>query len=328
MKKWQLVGTTVLGASVLLGACGGNDGGSGDGKDLKGSAKGEGSSTVAPIVEKLNEKWAKDHKDAKISSGQAGTGAGFQKFIAGETDFSDASRPIKDEEKKKLEDKGIKYHEFKIAQDGVTIAVNKDNDFVKELTKSQLKDIYSGKAKTWKDVNSSWPDKKINAVSPNSSHGTYDFFEEEVMDKQDIKAEKNADTNAIVSSVTKNKEGIGYFGYNFYEQNKDKLKEVKIKDDNGKVTEPTKKTIQNGSYALSRPLFIYAKDKSLKDNKVMSEFMKFVLEDEGQAAEDAGYVASPKKTYKSQLDDLKDFLDNIKNLIRKTTKNQKINNEY
>ncbi|MDU3557436.1 MAG: PstS family phosphate ABC transporter substrate-binding protein [Staphylococcus epidermidis] len=301
--------TTVLGASVLLGACGGNDGGSGDGKDLKGSAKGEGSSTVAPIVEKLNEKWAKDHKDAKISSGQAGTGAGFQKFIAGETDFSDASRPIKDEEKKKLEDKGIKYHEFKIAQDGVTIAVNKDNDFVKELTKSQLKDIYSGKAKTWKDVNSSWPDKKINAVSPNSSHGTYDFFEEEVMDKQDIKAEKNADTNAIVSSVTKNKEGIGYFGYNFYEQNKDKLKEVKIKDDNGKVTEPTKKTIQNGSYALSRPLFIYAKDKSLKDNKVMSEFMKFVLEDEGQAAEDAGYVASPKKTYKSQLDDLKDFLD-------------------
>ena len=307
MKKWQLVGTTVLGASVLLGACGGNDGGSGDGKDLKGSAKGEGSSTVAPIVEKLNEKWAKDHKDAKISS--AGTGAGFQKFIAGETDFSDASRPIKDEEKKKLEDKGIKYHEFKIAQDGVTIAVNKDNDFVKELTKSQLKDIYSGKAKTWKDVNSSWPDKKINAVSPNSSHGTYDFFEEEVMDKQDIKAEKNADTNAIVSSVTKNKEGIGYFGYNFYEQNKDKLKEVKIKDDNGKVTEPTKKTIQNGSYALSRPLFIYAKDKSLKDNKVMSEFMKFVLEDEGQAAEDAGYVASPKKTYKSQLDDLKDFLD-------------------
>lgn len=312
MKKWQLVGTTVLGASVLLGACGGGDSsgsGSGDGKDLKGEAKGEGSSTVAPIVEKLNEKWAKDHKDAKISSGQAGTGAGFQKFIAGETDFSDASRPIKDEEKKKLEDKGIKYHEFKIAQDGVTIAVNKDNDFVKELTKSQLKDIYSGKAKTWKDVNSSWPDKKINAVSPNSSHGTYDFFEEEVMDKQDIKAEKNADTNAIVSSVTKNKEGIGYFGYNFYEQNKDKLKEVKIKDDNGKVTEPTKKTIQNGSYALSRPLFIYAKDKSLKDNKVMSEFMKFVLEDEGKAAEDAGYVASPKKTYKSQLDDLKDFLD-------------------
>ena len=100
MKKWQLVGTTVLGASFLLGACGGNNGGSGSGSDLKGSAKGEGSSTVAPIVEKLNENGRKITKDAKISSGQAGTGAGFQKFIAGETDFSDASRPIKDEEKK------------------------------------------------------------------------------------------------------------------------------------------------------------------------------------------------------------------------------------
>lgn len=158
MKKWQLVGTTVLGASVLLGACGGNDGGSGDGKDLKGSAKGEGSSTVAPIVEKLNENGLKIIKTPKFLQVKP-VQVLVSKFIAGETDFSDASRPIKDEEKKKLEDKGIKYHEFKIAQDGVTIAVNKDNDFVKELTKSQLKDIYSGKAKTWKDVNSSWPDK-------------------------------------------------------------------------------------------------------------------------------------------------------------------------
>ncbi|MBH4862748.1 substrate-binding domain-containing protein, partial [Staphylococcus aureus] len=166
MKKWQFVGTTALGATLLLGACGGGNGGSGN-SDLKGEAKGDGSSTVAPIVEKLNEKWAQDHSDAKISAGQAGTGAGFQKFIAGDIDFADASRPIKDEEKQKLQDKNIKYKEFKIAQDGVTVAVNKE----------------------------------INAVSPNSSHGTYDFFENEVMNKEDIKAEKNADTNAIVSSV-------------------------------------------------------------------------------------------------------------------------------
>lgn len=310
MKKWQFMGTTVLGTSLLLGACGG--GANGDSSDLKGEAKGDGSSTVAPIVEKLNEKWAQEHSDAQISAGNAGTGAGFQKFISGDIDFADASRPIKDEEKQKLKDKNIKYHEFKIAQDGVTVAVNKDNDFVKELDKKQLKEIYSGKAKTWKDVNSSWPDKKINAVSPNSSHGTYDFFEEEVMDKQDIKAEKNADTNAIVSSVTKNKEGIGYFGYNFYEQNKDKLKEVKIKDDNGKVTEPTKKTIQNNSYALSRPLFMYVKDDAMKKNDVMSEFIKFVLKDEGKSAEDAGYVASPKDTYKKQLEDVNKFLDDNK----------------
>ena len=97
-EKWQFVGTTALGATLLLGACGGGNGGSGN-SDLKGEAKGDGSSTVAPIVEKLNEKWAQDHSDAKISAGQAGTGAGFQKFIAGDIDFADASRPIKDEEK-------------------------------------------------------------------------------------------------------------------------------------------------------------------------------------------------------------------------------------
>ena len=153
MKKWQLVGTTVLGATVLLGACGGgNSGGSGsgDGKDLKGSAKGEGSSTVAPIVEKLNEKWSKDHPSATISSGQAGTGAGFEKFIAGETDFSQASRPIKDEEKQKLEDKTLNIKNLKLHKMVVTVAVNKDNDFVKELSKDQLKKSTVAKLKLGK----------------------------------------------------------------------------------------------------------------------------------------------------------------------------------
>ena len=307
MKKWQLVGTTVLGASVLLGACGGN--GSGNGKDVSGEVKGDGSSTVGPIVEKLNEKFAKDYPDVTVSSGTSGTGGGFEKFIAGETDFSNASRPIKDEEKKKLEDKNIKYKEYKIAQDGVTVTVNKDNDFVDSLSKDQLKKIYSGEAKTWKDVNSSWPNKKIKAFSPDQSHGTYDFFSEEVMDKGDIKAEKNADTNVIVQSVEKNKEGIGYFGYNFYQQNKDKLKEVKIKGDKGKDTEPPKKTIEDNSYVLSRPLFIYAKEKSLEENKGFQEFMKFVLKDEGKSAEDAGYVALPKDDYKKEQKQLDKFID-------------------
>ncbi|PTH91443.1 PstS family phosphate ABC transporter substrate-binding protein [Staphylococcus xylosus] len=303
MKKWQLFGTTAIGASLLLGACGGGNATSG-----KGEVKGDGSSTVGPIIEKLNEKFAKDNSDVTVSSGTSGTGGGFEKFIAGSTDFSNASRPIKDEEKKKLDDKGIKYDEFKIAQDGVTVTVNKDNDFVDELTKEQLKKIYSGEAKTWKDVNSEWPSKEIKAFSPDQSHGTYDFFTEEVMDKGDIKAEKNADTNVIVQSVQNNENGVGYFGYNFYEQNKDKLKEVKVKDDEGKTTEPTKKTIQDGSYALSRPLYIYTNEKKLKDNKGFQDFMKFVLEDKGKSAEDAGFVALPEKDYKEQQDKLKDII--------------------
>lgn len=305
MKKWQLFGTTAIGASLLLGACGGGNANSGK---SEGEVKGDGSSTVGPIIEKLNEKFAKDNSDVTVSSGTSGTGGGFEKFIAGNTDFSNASRPIKDEEKKKLDDKGIKYDEFKIAQDGVTVTVNKDNDFVDELTKEQLKKIYSGEAKTWKDVNSEWPSKEIKAFSPDQSHGTYDFFTEEVMDKGDIKAEKNADTNVIVQSVQNNENGVGYFGYNFYEQNKDKLKEVKVKDDEGKTTEPTKKTIQDGSYALSRPLYIYTNEKKLKDNKRFQDFMKFVLEDKGKSAEDAGFVALPEKDYKEQQDKLKDII--------------------
>lgn len=305
MKKWQLFGTTAIGASLLLGACSGGNADSGKGE---GEVKGDGSSTVGPIIEKLNEKFAKDNSDVTVSSGTSGTGGGFEKFIAGNTDFSNASRPIKDEEKKKLDDKGIKYDEFKIAQDGVTITVNKDNDFVDELTKEQLKKIYSGEAKTWKDVNSEWPSKEIKAFSPDQSHGTYDFFTEEVMDKGDIKAEKNADTNVIVQSVQNNENGVGYFGYNFYEQNKDKLKEVKVKDDEGKTTEPTKKTIQDDSYALSRPLYIYTNEKKLKDNEGFQDFMKFVLEDKGKSAEDAGFVALPEKDYKEQQDKLKDII--------------------
>ena len=307
MKRWQLIGTTVVGASFLLGACGGS-GGSGEGKDVEGEVKGDGSSTVGPIIEKLNEKFAKDNSDVTVSNGTSGTGGGFEKFISGSTDFSNASRPIKDEEKKKLDDKGIKYDEFKVAQDGVTITVNKENDFVDELTKEQLREIYSGKAKTWKDVNSKWPDKEIKAFSPDQSHGTYDFFSEEIMDKKDIKAEKNADTNTIVQSVEKNKDSIGYFGYNFYKQNKDKLKEVKIKDENGQLTEPTKKTIQDGSYALSRPLYIYTNEKKLKDNEGFQDFMKFVMKDKGKSAEDAGFVALPEKDYTEQQSKLKDII--------------------
>ena len=307
MKKWQFVGTSIIGASLLLGACGGGNANSGN--DSSNKVKGDGSSTVGPIIEKLNEKFSKDHSDVTVSSGTAGTGGGFEKFIAGNTDFSNASRPIKDEEKKKLQDKNIKYHEYKVAQDGVTITVNKDNDFVDTLTKDQLKDIYSGKDKTWKDVNSKWPNKKIKAFSPDQSHGTYDFFTEEVMNDGDIKADKNADTNVIVKSVQDNKEGIGYFGYNFYEQNKDKLKEVKIKDNDGKVTKPTKKTIQNDSYALSRPLFIYTNDKKLESNKGFQKFMKFVMDDKGKSAEKAGFVALPDKDYKQQKNEIKDFIN-------------------
>ena len=242
-----------------------------------------------------------------VASGTSGTGGGFEKMIAGETDFANASRPIKDEEKAKLKEKNIDYSEFKIAQDGVTVAVNKENTFVDQLTREDLKAIYSGEAKTWKDINSSWPNEDIKAYSPDQSHGTFDFFTEEVMEKGDIKAEKNADTNVVVQSVEKDKNSIGYFGYNFYEANKDKLKVVPISEERGKAVEPTASTIQDESYPLSRPLFIYAKNEAVKDNEAVKTFLSFIFKDEGATVESTGYVKLPKKDYKDQLNKLEDI---------------------
>lgn len=313
MKKWQLVGsTTVLGTALLLGACGGaadkSDTKSEDkgtdtaSKDVKGEVNGDGSSTVAPVTEKINEQFNAEYPDVTVSIGTSGTGGGFEKFIAGETDFSNASRDIKDEEKKALEDKKIEYTEFKIASDGLTVAVNKGNDFVEYLTFDELKKIYSGEAKTWKDVRADFPAEEIKAFSPDQSHGTYDFFSEEVLDEAEIKAEKNADTNVIVKSVQDNKNGIGFFGYNFYQENKDNLKAVKIqKEGEGEGVEATEESVKDGSYPLSRPLYIYAKNESLKSNEAFKTFMKFTLENAKDASKDSGYVSLEDKEYEEAV---------------------------
>lgn len=321
MKKWQLVGsTTVLGTALLLGACGGaaekkEDTSSEDkgaatetaSKDIKGEVKGDGSTTVAPIIEKINEEFNAEYPGVTVSVGTSGTGGGFEKFIAGETDFSNASRDIKDEEKKALEDKKIEYTEFKIATDGLTVAVNKDNDFVDYLTFEELAKIYNGEAKTWKDVRADFPAEEIKAFSPDQSHGTYDFFSEEVLDKGEIKAEKNADTNVIVKSVQDNKAGIGFFGYNFFQENKDNLKAVKIqKEGKGEGVEATEETVKDGSYPLSRPLFIYAKNDSLKKNEAFKAFMKFTLEKAKDASKEAGYVPLEDKLYEEDLKKLEE----------------------
>lgn len=318
MKKWQLVGsTTVLGTALLLGACGGAAENSNSksedkatdtaAKDVKGEVNGDGSSTVAPVTEKINEQFNAEYPDVTVSIGTSGTGGGFEKFIAGETDFSNASRDIKDEEKKALEDKKIEYTEFKIASDGLTVAVNKENDFVEYLTFDELKKIYSGEAKTWKDVRADFPAEEIKAFSPDQSHGTYDFFSEEVLDKGEITAEKNADTNVIVKSVQDNKNGVGFFGYNFYQENKDNLKAVKIqKEGKGEGVEATEETVKDGSYPLSRPLYIYAKNESLKSNEAFKTFMKFTLDNAKDASKESGYVPLEDKVYEEDLKKLEE----------------------
>ncbi|MGM9968684.1 MULTISPECIES: PstS family phosphate ABC transporter substrate-binding protein [unclassified Rummeliibacillus] len=314
MKNWKyLMMTSVIGSALFLGACGNNDdsasksnNGSTEQKadasqKLEGKISGDGSSTVAPIMEAIVEEYANEQPKVQVSVGVSGTGGGFEKFIKGETDFSNASREIKDEEAAKLKEAGIDYTEMKIAFDGISIVVNKDNNWVEDLTVDQLKQIWleDGKDKKWSDINPKWPDEKIVFYSPGTDSGTYDYFVNDILEeKQLVKSVTlSEDDNVLVKGVESDKNAIGYFGYAYYLANKDKLKVVKI----GGV-EPTHDTIESGEYTpLSRSLYVYVKNSAIKDNPVMYDFMKYTIENAGEMAEAVGYVKTPDDIYQKDL---------------------------
>jgi phosphate transport system substrate-binding protein len=287
-------------AGVFIG-CGNNESSS----TLAGEIKIDGSSTIAPITEGMAEEFNKIHRNVKIPIGISGTGGGFKRFDNGETDINNASRAIKDKEKSEAEKKGVAYTEFKVAFDGITLAVNKDNTWVDTLTVDELKNIWSpdSKVKTWKDVRSEWPAEEIRFYSPGTDSGTFDYFTEEINEKsgairQDITP--NADPNTLVQGVVGDKNAMGFFGYSYYEENKDKLKAIKI--DNGKGgIEPSSETIKDGSYApLSRPLFLYVNNESLKREEV-KEFLRFYLGEGKSIISEIGYIELPDEDYNIEL---------------------------
>lgn len=274
---------------------------------LSGEVQIDGSSTVYPIAEAVAEEYGFVQPDVKVSVGVSGTGGGFERFIAGETDISNASRPIKDEEKQGLADAGIEYTEFEIAYDGISIVVNKENDWVDYLTVDELKKMWveDGTVKKWSDIRPEWPGEEIKFFSPGQDSGTFDYFNEVVLDDEQIvkSAQLSEDDNVLVTGVVGNKYAIGYFGYSYYAENKDKLKVVPIDGGNGPV-EPTNETIENGTYTpFSRPLFIYVKHESLQKPHVY-DFVQFFLTNAGDLAEDVGYVRLPDEKYEEALNTL------------------------
>ncbi|KQL34231.1 MULTISPECIES: PstS family phosphate ABC transporter substrate-binding protein [Bacillaceae] len=318
MKNWKyLLMTTMVGSALVLGACGDDTSSepteetetetAGDTQDeavLEGKVAGDGSSTVAPITEALVEEYAGVQNKVQVSVGVSGTGGGFEKFIAGETDFANASRPIKDEEKTKLEEAGIDFTEFQVANDGLSVVVNKDNDWVEDLTVEDLKKMWieDGTTKKWSDINPEWPAEEIVFYSPGTDSGTYDYFDEVILDEADLvkSATLSEDDNVLVQGVQGDKNAIAFFGYAYYLANQDTLKVVKV---NG--VEPTNETIESGEYSpLSRPLFVYAKNSALKENPAFYDFMKYTLENAGEMAEAVGYVSLPQENYDKGLADL------------------------
>lgn len=278
---------------------------------LSGTIEIDGSSTVFPITEGIAEEFGKIHSDVRVPVGVSGTGGGFKRFCAGETDISDASRPIKDKEKDVCNQAGIEWIELPVAYDGLSVLVSPKNDWVDHMTVDELKKIFEpeSKVKTWADVRAGWPNKEIKIYSPGSDSGTFDYFTEVINGKggasrNDSQISFSEDDNVLVQGIAGDQYAIGYFGVAYYEENKDKLKLVAVDGGNGAVS-PSKETINNGTYSpLSRPIFIYVKKASLEKPEV-KEFAKFYLENAAKISLEVGYFDLPADKYTEGLAKIK-----------------------
>ena len=318
-RRGWLLGLT-LAIAMVAAACGGDDnaggGGTGEGTNLSGSIVIDGSSTVAPISEAITEEFRKEQSGVQVTVGTSGTGGGFTKFCAGETDIQDASRPITDEEKAACETKSIKYQEFRIGLDGLAVVSSAQNQFVTQLNFDQLAEIWKeGGATTWNQVDSKFPNEKLAIFAPDTESGTYDFFTEQVLGNPDEGAPKprsdytaSSDDNTLVQGIEGEANSWGYFGFAYYQNNKEGLKDIAIsKEAGGPFITPSAETIESGEYPLSRPLFIYVKEDSLKKPEV-GQYVKFYLEQTPQIIADVGYVPAPSEDYTQGLAKLQPFL--------------------
>jgi len=288
----------VLAAGALLAAtltaCGSDDnGGSSSGGGLSGTITSDGSSTVAPLTSAASELFKEQNSGVNVVVGTSGTGGGFKKFCVGETDISNASRPIKaDDEEEGLacEKNNIKYEEIQVANDGIAIVVNKENTWAECLTVEQLKKMWEPAAQdkitNWNQIDPSFPDQSLKLFGAGTASGTFDFFTDAINGEEGASRSDynpSEDDNVTITGVEGDKGALGYFGLSYYEENKDQLGIVKVDNGDGCV-EPTNATVQDGSYApLSRPLFVYPTDALLARPEGIA-FMKFYVESSDEIA--------------------------------------------
>lgn len=299
MRNWlALAAAGVMALSVA--ACGDDDenggggGGGGGGGDLSGNIRIDGSSTVQPFAEAAAELFNEENSGVKVTVGGAGTGDGFEKFCRGETQISDASRAIEEDETKLCQQGKIKPVEVQVANDGITVVTNK-NLTVDCLTTGQLKKVFGkgAKANNLSEVDGKLADQELALFTPGTESGTFDFFTEQINGEEGVQRtegiQTSADDNVLVTGVSGEDGGLGYFGFSFYEQNQDKLNAVGIDGGSGCV-KPSAETIQSGEYKpLARPLFMYPSEVSLKKPEVKA-FLDFVAENYAEIAEVAKIV--------------------------------------
>jgi len=263
----------------------------------------DGSSTVYPITEAVAEEFQKTQK-TKVTVGESGTGGGFKKFCRGETDISDASRPITQKEMDACKEAGIQYIELPIAFDALTVVVNSKNDWVKSLTVDELKKIWQpgSSVKNWKQVNSTYPDKAMGLYGPGTASGTFDYFTEAINGKS--KASRtdytpSEDDNVLVQGVSGNVGGLAYFGMAYYEENKDKLRAVPVAAKAGGAgVLPSVATVMDGTYQpLSRPIFIYVNATSAAFKPEVKAFVNYYLDNAPALVKEVKYVPLPAEDY-------------------------------
>jgi phosphate transport system substrate-binding protein len=299
-------------ALLAVSACGGSDNGDG-GSDLTGTILIDGSSTVAPLLTLYAEDFQAANAGVRVTVGTSGTGGGFEKFCAGETDISNASRSIKDSEKEACAAAGIEFYVIQIANDALSVVVNPDNDWAACLTMEQLATMWSpeseGKVTNWNQIDPSFPNQKLNLFGAGTDSGTFDYFTGEVNGDEGASRtdySPSEDDNVTITGVTGDKGAVGYFGYSYLEENLDKVKAVAIDSGNGCV-EPSIENVQAGDYTpLARPLFIYVK-KAAAARAEMKAFLEFVYENQDAIIEEALYVPlndAQKTAKRAKIDEI------------------------
>ncbi|MBA2173585.1 PstS family phosphate ABC transporter substrate-binding protein [Halobacillus locisalis] len=277
----------------------------------------DGSSTVFPIMEYLTYEYSQDNPEVNATLNSSGSGGGFKKSTVGEIDLSNASRPIKEEEKAIAEENGITLEPLELAYDGLSVVVSQQNDFVENLSVEQLQQIFlaSSDAQMWSDINPEWPEEQIKIFSPGHDSGTFDYFNEVILEEEPMKEGENTtlseDDNVLVRGIENDPNAIGFFGYAYYAENEDVLKVLGIKDgEDAEAIKPNGETIQDGSYTpLSRPVFTYVNVNSYKEKPQVRDFVEFTLNNAGKAAEQVGYVALPDEKYQEQLETAKSWAE-------------------
>jgi len=272
---------------------------------LRGTVSLDGSSTVFPISEAVAEEFGGVQPRVRVTVGVSGTGGGFKKFIAGETDINDASRPIKSKEILKAKESGVEFIELPVAFDGLSVVVNRGNYWVDHLTTAELEKIWQpgSTVKMWSDVRSTWPQQPVRLYGPGTDSGTFDYFTETINGKSGASRPDytaSEDDNALVQGISGDVNAMGYFGYAYFVANQDKLKLVAIDGGKGPVA-PSLKTINNGEYApLSRPIFIYVRSIAL-DRPEVKALTQFYIENAAVLATEVGYIPLPDKVYQRAM---------------------------